>query len=205
MYLTRLDLNMRDRSVRRLMGNEERIHAMLCRVFDSSRTEGRILYRVALDARRQAIYVYSREAVDHSRLPAGVSVHGDRNLTEWLNSLHDGDVCRFDLVAVPSKKVHRDNAKHSSRVVLKTLEERAAWLQRKAKTSGFELLSFTEEEERATYAYQQSHGRNSFQMSGVRFTGVLRITDVARFRETLADGVGAQRAYGYGMMLVKRA
>jgi CRISPR system Cascade subunit CasE len=38
----------------------------------------------------------------------------------------------------------------------------------------------------------------------VRYDGLLRITDPDAFRETLIRGIGPAKAFGCGLMLVKR-
>ena len=37
---------------------------------------------------------------------------------------------------------------------------------------------------------------------GVRFDGVLEVTDVAAFTETLAGGIGSAKAFGFGYLTV---
>lgn len=202
MYLTRLDLRTDRQDIGRLLGNEQRIHALLCRLCDARREDAKILYRLVHDRHRHAVYMYSACPVDRQRLQDGIRVRGERDLSDWLASISDGDILQFDLVAVPSKKEKRDGAL-SRRVLLRTPEERIAWMQRKSQTNGFELLECTEEEHRSAYVYQ-SRGQNKFRMGGVHFSGLLRVTNAAEFRRALQDGIGPERAYGFGMLMVKR-
>jgi CRISPR system Cascade subunit CasE len=53
--------------------------------------------------------------------------------------------------------------------------------------------------------YQQHRGKGGgLRLSTVDFTGRLRVHDAARLRDALFKGVGHAKAFGCGLLLVKR-
>jgi CRISPR system Cascade subunit CasE len=78
-----------------------------------------------------------------------------------------------------------------------------AWLQARAAKAGFELVGATVD------AYQQQKARkrdgaNDIAFSSVEFSGELLVTDPQLFRQTLLHGLGHAKAFGCGLLLVKK-
>lgn len=82
------------------------------------------------------------------------------------------------------------------------------WLTSKQTQHGFELSG----EETRVDAYQQHHlkrknptkGKDIIQLSTVDYQGVLTVTEPDRFLALLLHGLGHARAFGCGLMLVRR-
>ncbi len=80
------------------------------------------------------------------------------------------------------------------------------WLTDRSSACGFTFLP----DQVAVVSYQQHRaagtGRNkrAIQFSTIDFEGVLSVQDAARFRQTLFSGIGKARAFGCGLLLVKR-
>lgn len=78
-----------------------------------------------------------------------------------------------------------------------------AWLQARAARAGFELVGATVD------VYQQQKARKynaekDISYSSVEFSGELIVTDAQLFRQTLLHGLGHAKAFGCGLMLVKK-
>lgn len=78
-----------------------------------------------------------------------------------------------------------------------------AWLQARAAKAGFDLVGATVE------AYQQQKARKhnvekEISFSSVEFSGELRVTDPQLFQQTLLHGLGHAKAFGCGLLLVKK-
>lgn len=78
-----------------------------------------------------------------------------------------------------------------------------AWLQARAAKAGFELVGASVD------AYQQQRTRkrgvkDDIAFSSVEFSGELLVTDPQLFRQTLLQGLGHAKAFGCGLMLVKK-
>jgi CRISPR system Cascade subunit CasE len=77
-----------------------------------------------------------------------------------------------------------------------------AWLAARAERHGFSL----DMSSMSVAAYQQHGGkRGQLRFSTVDFAGHLVVTDAERFAHALAGGVGRAKAFGCGLLLVRRA
>ena len=78
-------------------------------------------------------------------------------------------------------------------------EAQQAWLERQGERLGFKLLT-VEITESQKLNFPKPNSRTFITLQPCLFDGRLRVTDVARFRETLAKGVGSAKAFGMGML-----
>lgn len=73
------------------------------------------------------------------------------------------------------------------------------WLQSRADNHGFTVMSASVD------AYQQKRaGKRDIRFSTVDFSGELRVTDPALFQQVLFNGLGHAKAFGCGLLLVKK-
>lgn len=84
--------------------------------------------------------------------------------------------------------------------------EGAAWLTRQGKRLGFavERCDVTDYSVRALPAYRGKRAGQP-QFGVLDLQGLLKVTDPVRFRAALAEGFGRARAFGCGLMLIRRA
>lgn len=146
MYLTRIDLHPQVRAVRRAMADCRQMHRLLSGLFQSSRQQAGLLYRIRMGQGVTAVYLYSNAPVNRTAFVPGVDFAGERDMTDWLCTLAVGQVRRFDLLAAPMKKVSEEGHKNSRRQLLCGPTERMAWLAREAAQYGFFLLDAEEME-----------------------------------------------------------
>ena len=66
---------------------------------------------------------------------------------------------------------------------------------------GFELPAAPQADR---YTQHRNIGKRNIQFSSIDFTGVLRVTEPARFLEKLGHGFGKAKAFGCGLMLLRR-
>jgi len=144
--------------------------------------------------------------------------------------LQSRQVFSFRLRANPTKRIGKDTANAGAlkgkRVGHLREEEQIAWLIRKGqerekgRPGGFEILmNEVEDPNGETRQVQRVNVRREGKQRGrktgdlrshetthlaVRFEGLLRITDVNAFRETLARGIGSGKAYGFGLLSIAR-
>jgi CRISPR system Cascade subunit CasE len=134
---------------------------------------------------------------------------------------------RFRLRANPTRKVEtlpkaerlagargREGAtKNGCRLALLREEEQVAWLMRKGEGGGFripgEWLAGTGGHDVPGFDVHVipegwvpcgKAGHTGGRFYAVRFEGVLRVTDPAVFLETVRDGVGAAKGFGFGLL-----
>jgi CRISPR system Cascade subunit CasE len=80
------------------------------------------------------------------------------------------------------------------------MEEQIEWLQRKAAQGGFAVLSAMPTQQQRT-----DDRRHELKFFSVQFDGVLQVAEPERFRQTLAQGIGSGKAFGFGLLSVAPA
>lgn len=203
MYLTKIQLDMRTRNLRNAIWDCQRMHRHITGLFGSARREKNILYRLNPGTATSTVYLYSDIPVSEDNLLPGMQLSGTRSMDEWIEQLSTEKTYGFDLLAMPSKKVAFEYGKNSRRVLLPTQEERLDWLMRKAKQGGFAILQVQEVNSTDNWGQHAAEQGGKFYFSSCHYQGTLTITDKAEFRETLRKGVGPEKAYGLGMLLLR--
>lgn len=203
MYLSKLQLDIANPSVRQALRDCQDMHRNIMKAFDQSRETVQMLYRLVERIDCILLYVFSSVQPYWDHVIKNGYVLQDMKDISSLNTLYgNGSVLHFDLLACPSKKVSANGKKNSSRVMLKTAEERDAWLKRQAAKYGFEVLQCVQ----PTVDKQISgkRGDNAVLFTAVEFEGVLRITDAELFWKSYAKGIGPEKAYGTGLLMLSR-
>lgn len=151
-----------------------------------------------------------------------------KNITAAYARIGAGQALRFRLLANPTKRLsaHSHGGAERSpgkRAQLFREEEQIAWLRRKGEQSGFRLLdlrlrnaatggtaAIADVRAGATrrvdgWRERGQEGRiDRLTFGAVLFEGMLEVTDAARFREALRDGIGSGKAYGFGLLSIAR-
>lgn len=202
MYLTKIDLSHLQRDIRRRLGDCQQFHQMIMGLFGCDRKSAGVLYRVREDRNTLAVYLYSNRPISREHLLPGMHISGQRDVTLWLESMKPGQVWHFDLLASPTKKVEQDGTKNSRRRILRTLEERIAWLAKKGVQNGFQLISCQElGGGQITGRHIQERGGRMY-LDQYHYQGTLQITDAEQFQKAVQEGIGPGKSYGLGMLLL---
>ena len=202
MYLTKIEIPLQSRLAADCLRNRQKMHALITRMFNSSQLDNHIQYRIRVHDRVLSAYIYSdSEVVEKVN---GVRVVASKNIDDWIDSFEDGQLIRFDLYACPSKKVREEGKKNSKRVILDSVDERVAWLTKKGVQYGYEIESVVEVASVKAQAFHSADRGGSIHLNGYHYQGVLRITDKAFFKEAIRTGIGPEKAYGFGMLLMRQ-
>ncbi|MEI7900616.1 MAG: type I-E CRISPR-associated protein Cas6/Cse3/CasE [bacterium] len=215
LYLSRLFLDPRSKQVQRELSELYELHRTLMRAFpmdgpkpDASAACG-VLFRVDEDSREGAISVLVQSSVQPDWAPL-------RALASYLDPAADpepvtckaihrqyamlvgGATLSFRLRANPTKR-RKDNAK---RVGLYREQEQLAWLRRKAECGGFEVLQAIAIREPFALGKltDASAARHDLKHNSVKFEGTLRVTEPSAFVQTLRNGIGSAKAFGFGLL-----
>ena len=199
MYLIKVELDHRE--ARGLLSDCQQMHRFVTGFFGTDRKSNQILYRTNLVQNKLCIYLYADNPAVH--IPDNCSVQ-QRDVTPWLDSMAPGQLWSFDLIASPSKKVAVAGKKNSQRRILRDPAERRSWLERKAETAGFEILQVTEQTQIHINGKHRSECGGAMTHDAYHYQGALRIIDAEAFRNAIKNGIGSGKAYGFGMMMVKR-
>ena len=200
MYLSKLELDIQSPSVRQALRDCQDMHRNLMRAFDGNRREVQMLYRLV--KRDYGIYVYVQSAAEPqwNRIKdKGCTCIQMQDVSALLDMFQKDSIFRFSVLACPSKKIRRDGG-NSRRVIIRKEDKRIEWLERQAERHGFSILEAHESanEERL---YGNKNNREFF-LSGVPFEGILRITNADVFRHDFPLGIGAEKAYGFGLLMI---
>lgn len=200
MILTKLEMS-QSRNTFSYLSNAQKLHGLITGIFGSSQSNAHILFRTVAKNGGLEIFVYS------DSFPVcvneGVKITGMRDLSEWMDHFKEDDILRFDIITAPSKKVKVDGSKNSRRILIKNYDDRLLWWERKAKQNGFRIISINEVGQNSLYAHHSPEKGGDLHMHPIQYQGVLRIVDVMLFKKALSHGIGPDKAYGLGMMLIK--
>lgn len=211
MYLTRILLDPASRGVQRELAFPYEMHRTVMRAFpDLPRAElGRVLFRV--DFPRSAdfpvLYVQSLKRPDWTFLGEWNGYlarpsDGKENpaVREFSPVLKKGQCLRFRLRANPTVK------REGKRYGILRAEDQVAWLIRKSRQGGFQVsencVLVREERLMLSGKLKRNGDTHVLKHLAVVFEGHLVVTDLERFRETLANGIGSAKGMGFGLLSI---
>ena len=199
MYLIKIEMNRQD--ARGLLSDCQQMHRFITGFFGTDRQFGQILYRTNLIQNKLCIYLYAQFPAEH--IPDNCEVQ-QRDITAWLDSMEEGQIWSFDLIAAPTKKVAFEGKKNSQRRILRQPRERQECLERKAQQNGFAIIQAQEQEQLHVSGKHKADKGGVMYHDAYHYQGILQITDTDAFRKALETGIGSGKSYGFGMMMVKR-
>ena len=202
MILTKVNLDLRSPSARQALIDCGDMHRNIQSLFGTSREEASVLYRAQKNDAGCSVYILSEQApvFDEKSARSGMICAGSRDVTPLEALFTEGRIFRFDLLTMPSKKESDRTRKNSRRRILREPAERIAWLERKAEQGGFWVLSVSDEEGETLRAKKPT---GTLYLHTTRFTGALQITAPERFLPAWKNGIGPEKAYGLGMLMVR--
>lgn len=200
MYLSRLILNAKHPRAMSERDYPYELHRTLCKAFGDP-ARARILFRADCDRPGKVlVLVQSVMPPDWTRIEADPKylIAADEPKEIEMAGLRREMLLRFRLRCRPSKRIgepgHPSEGKRRS---LRDKEELFAWLRRKGEASGFNIDSVAFDR---IYWYDSKDGKGSKPLGAVQFDGVLVVTDPEKLREAVRNGIGPQKAYGFGLL-----
>jgi CRISPR system Cascade subunit CasE len=230
MFLSKLVLNARDRQARRDLALTYELHRSLWRAFpdndpgrilfrvDTDRAGAPPIVLVQSDLRPR--WERLGERGSHYLLAAP-------DLKDYQPSFAPAQRLRFRLRANPTKKVaslskaerlagagERDgNTKNGRRLAMLREEDQVAWLLHKSERGGFQIPGewiAADNDPRAPnfrvdvipegWVRCGKDGHSDGRFYAVRFEGVLEVTDPEKLRQTVEDGIGSAKGFGFGLL-----
>lgn len=200
MFLSRLILHANHPRARSERNHPYELHRTICRAFDTP-DEARILFRADTDHPGEVhVLVQSLVAPDWSRLdndPKYLKDRGEPKPVE-LAGLKIGMCLRFRLRCRPSKRIgDKSSPVKGKRRNLTDKDEIFAWLMRKARENGFEVKDVAYDR---VYWYESKDGKAVTPLGAVQFDGVLVVTDPDKLKDAVRNGIGPQKAFGFGLL-----
>lgn len=201
MYLWRIKMSLASRSARDILTDTQKMHQRITDLFDSSRKDGHLLYRYKISGTALFLYISSSIPILKERIRNDMELTGSKDMSDWLDSMTEGKRMRFEIVTLPSKKVKNPSG-HSRREYLKDHETRLNWLLTKGQQNGFSILAVQENPAEGIYCKHKSSSGGTLRLPSWRYSGVLQVEDAELFKDVVQKGLGPEKAYGLGMLLV---
>jgi CRISPR system Cascade subunit CasE len=228
MFLSKLNLNPRDRHVRSDIARPYEMHKTLWNRFPTLRRDqttsknlDRILFRVDSDRHgaNPFVLVQSEIEPDWTSLPSGYQAEPIKSLEP---SFAVGQRLRFRLRANPTKKTGSASKterlagarKNGKRVALVHENDQIAWLLDKGEQGGFNIPGQWRHENSVKvpdfrvdvvpegWIRCGKEGHRDGEFLAVRFDGILVVTDADTFRQTLHQGIGSAKGFGFGLLSI---
>lgn len=226
MYFSRIIFNPNadhQELARTLCRNSYREHQMLWQLFDDNPDAKRdFLYRQVMEHGRIKYYVISKRMpvdktgiwhvdppkVYNPRLSKGQKlIFMLRANPIVTTTADDGKKQRHDVVMQEKKRINYSKIPKNERPPLQQLVQQSSirWLSARMDINGFSI----DPEQVTVDGYQQHRSRINKQQhlirySTVDFQGILTVTDIDFFRKALFFGIGKSKAFGCGLLLIKR-
>jgi len=219
MYLSRVEIDTNNRAKTKDLTHLGAYHNWVEQSFPAEIKAGkrdRHLWRIdQLGGKRYLLILSEEQPVAEKLATYGVAgTVMTKSYDGLLDTLCEGQVVRFRLTANPTHTITKPGARQGRVMPHITIERQRQWLVDRAEKSGFQLVQQAAVEtpnDEATWAFDivgrewpvlhRKAGRG-VRLSRVTFEGLLRISDVAVFKQTLTQGIGREKAFGMGLMTV---
>lgn len=193
------------------LGSEYSIHQAVWDLFgDHVGRERDFLYRLDNIGRFPLIYTVSvRKPVDNSSLwNLDIKDYNPKIIVGMrlgfllkVNPTIKRDGKRHDVVMDKKKKMSSNQEKISNNEIAQIAGEQ--WLNTRSEKNGFKV------EQVSVDGYYQlrlikKKDNAEIRYSAIDFKGILSVTDVDIFQKLLFDGIGAEKGFGCGLMLVRK-
>lgn len=215
MYLSRLILNPRNRRVQREIADRYELHRSIMQAFPSQLDddEERVLFRVEerQGGRELTLLVQSWTLPDWTWLAEpGARGYllpvGEPNpaVKPFQLDLMPGQRLAFRLRANPTAR-RRCSDGVRRRVGLYEEERQIDWLERKAARGGFELISVRASGETTVGGTIRRNGtKHELTIFSVQFDGLLEVEEPDQVIDTVREGIGSAKAFGFGLLSLAR-
>lgn len=208
MYLTRVEINVKNRQKYRELGHVGAIHSWVERCFPEEFTQGvrsRKLWRVDTLNKKEYLLVLSESEPDRKVL-SEYGVPGSIKTLDYsmlLDRLTEGQECQFRVVLTPTVRLsQRIDTTRAREVACVTEEQQLDYLHTRAEKNGFSLDTNKVNIVKKGYVRYGKKGQREMDLIQVAYEGRLVISDLEKFKHTLTEGMGRKRAYGFGLMTV---
>ena len=194
MYLSIVQPDFSKVNAARAMTNEQDMHRNIQALFDSDRKSINVLYRFipSKDIRRAVICVQS------DIMPTSTSdlkVLSCTDASERISHIKTGMFLKYDVLLRPVKR-------HEGRsTLIRDAMSRVEWVGTLAEKYGFEIVTIREVSRIQKTVFHS--GEKSGRVDGYRYEGSLLVKDVALFKKAYETGIGRDKAYGYGMLMLE--
>jgi CRISPR system Cascade subunit CasE len=199
MYLSRLKMDLSRRTAREFLINHYQLHLAVYRAFPDAADggPGRVLYRVDQSEQSAVLFVQSKKKPDWTKaefLYNSLLVPPECKL--FAPSIQTGQTLFFYTRTNPTIR----QSSTGRRIGITNEADQLAWLRRKGEDHGFTVISCQVMNEGISNSDRGFENKDKLRHFGVRFSGLLKISDQAQFMKTLENGIGSSKGFGFGLL-----
>lgn len=200
MFLTKIVINKLDIIKFRLFDNY-RWKQELCRAITPIKNTKGISrffqFRVYTDKPNMEVLVLSE-------IPPVILPFGIWDTKEIPQSFYQRSKYVFDVIVCPSVKKASFNEqgqkKKQGKRICRPVNEHIPWMERKLSEMGCTVINLSATPMKAN---RFSHKNKLRSIPSTRFTGVIQVTDQNAFSSKVTEGIGPEKAFGFGLLLLK--
>ncbi|WP_295715833.1 type I-E CRISPR-associated protein Cas6/Cse3/CasE [uncultured Mitsuokella sp.] len=205
MYLSRVKINRSIRTSMKFLGSLQVIHATIAGCFPPEDTS-RKLWRLDYLHGEPYLLVLSQNKPNFTKLVEQFGYLGDtgetRDCQNLFAALKMGHHYRFRFCGNPVHSKKTAGSKGRGTIVPHvTAAQQEEWFCRKSEQAGFSIDSMTIVQRDIRKFSRQG---KTVTLHTATFEGILQITDVEKFRQSICTGIGRAKAYGCGLLTLAR-
>ena len=210
MYLSRVEIDNNNRNYIRSLNHVGAYHDWVEQAFPEEISRGirsRKLWRIDRLTGKDYLLVVSETKPDKNLLEryAVKESYACKDYSSFLNTIRAGEKYHFRVVLNPIHSVLEEGKKRGKVYPLYSEEDQLHFLSSRAEKYGFHI---NENEYMVTERGQEKllkRGGKSANLVKAVYEGLLVVDNAEKFVELLINGMGREKAYGFGMMTVIRA
>lgn len=125
-----------------------------------------------------------------------------KSYDKFLDSIKENRIYRFRVTLNPVRALSQGAGRRGRVVPEITAEKQMHFLESRAEKYGFELVSEEYQIVERCWVPFVKQGQKMIRLSKVSYEGLLRVINKDVFYQTLTEGIGKKKAYGFGLMTV---
>lgn len=187
---------------RNAMNNEQDMHRSVMRMFNGTRAEESVLYRIIENGQKYKILIQSENApnIQEGR-KGGIIVTATRCIDEKLEQIQKGSIINLNMRLSPSRTEKREGWTRSKRVGIKKQSGRITWVKEKLEKNGCFVVKGGSVTETRTNRVKFAHKENKADVPAYEYRACVQVEDVDKFLDALKTGIGSEKAYGLGLLM----
>lgn len=215
MYLSRVEIDLYNRKKIRELKHIGCYHGWIEDAFPDERDKpksarSRKLWRIDNINDKCYLLILSESKPDFKKLEKYGIQHSacTKNYDEFLNSLKEGMRAKFRIKLNTVKSYSKSEVyKKRGRVAPVSLDGLNSFFIERTEKNGFfvkddEFRIIRREEERFEHYAEDKSEETNINLVSATYEGVLTITDLEKFKQTLTKGIGRKKAYGFGFLTI---
>lgn len=207
MYLSRIKLDTTRSKTMKALASPNIFHGSIEATEDVSKDKlSRKLWRVDNLNGNKYLLILSHKKIDFSTVAEQFGYDNTvetKDYSPFLERIVNGSRWNFRLKANPTVCKFNPERQRNQIFAHITTEFQEEWLKKQAEKNGFVLTDgewLVTGSERCTF--WRKGDKKPVRIMSVTYEGILTVTDAEAFRNALTNGIGREKAYGFGLLTI---